>query len=344
MRASKDEKGLSLLHFPMGFDPLRITHLHSEGILGKCRIQTKGKIEAADKGFERLFENQASLVGRSFFDLLSKVDQKRLELYLIHSQDGESGLLTYIQITETPKDLWFHLKAQPTSEMGSDGGYMLSIIDAQCHHKANDHPANIAFVKSFYDLYETDWQMLSTVLRDDIAQELYAIRMFLQKFILQNGYKADLEPAKKMLSATIYKITETANHLSPPLADTTTYLDLIKDIMFLLQRSGYTVTYHFDEETKNLGSVFLLNLFRIIQSFFVHWMSVPERHTIYIRLKATEDRVTLFIQEKSDKDRFVSFYESNFLLNIKNRLLVYAGTIEVKALPKQSELTLVMYN
>jgi hypothetical protein len=344
MKKLKDEY-LSYIPTHMVLDHLKMPHLLEKDILGKCRINFNGEIEVADDAFSALFPTQSQVIGASIYDLIVSNDHAKFQQYLTDSQQSEGGFLTYIQFNlDIHQKQWFHLKAQSIRSMGASDGYIINIISSSYFNISNSLPESIAFVKGFYDLYEMDWNVLSQVLRDDIAQELYAVRMYLQRFILQHGFKNEIDPVKKMLSGTIYKLTETANHLSPPLVESTTYIDLIKDIMFLLQRSGYEVTYLFGEKLQSKEPVILLTLFRIIQSFFVHWMSIQERHTINICLEVIEDRIILIIKEKGDIDRFESFYDTNFLLNIKNRILVYTGTIEVKALPKQSELTLVMYN
>lgn len=196
------------------------------------------------------------------------------------------------------------------------------------------------FHRSLIDFQKFESEHAGKVMHDTIAQELYAIRISLQRFLLSFGYSEEIVPIKGMLNDVIGKVRDLANNLRPSVLHDLGFTSAIDDLIFNLGNHNITFKIIIDPRISTVSSEVHYSAYRIMQEMLAKCVSHREVKQVRVDIRV-KDR-TLVMSFDIDCEHFAT--EMEILLNrgagmeiLNNRVALYSGTIIIsKASGKSS--------
>lgn len=209
--------------------------------------------------------------------------------------------------------------------------------------KVEQHDRTVSLYRSIINSQETDMLNLGNVLHENVAQELYAIRVSLQRFILTNGRTEEIDAIKKMLNATISEVQLIANHLLPTVLRDFGFAKAIDDLISQQKNKKIKFNNSTDRMVENLSIHYQFHLYRIIQEFLYDAAHHPEISIINIKIKITNTLVTVEISDNRELHDTSKYWERiDQFKSIKNSILYYDGAMDIHNHSKGMDLLVTL--
>ncbi|HZH55143.1 MAG TPA: hypothetical protein VFD72_05790 [Sphingobacteriaceae bacterium] len=119
-----------------------------------------------------------------------------------------------------------------------------------------------------FSMYEKLLEKTGSRLREEIAQELFGIRISLQRFILTRGHEENLTPLKGMIDQVIRQVTEVANELHPSVLAQIGFVQAVDDLIYHSFPRSTKIRCQVDRKIQSTTHCFQLNCYRILQDIF----------------------------------------------------------------------------
>lgn len=194
--------------------------------------------------------------------------------------------------------------------------------------KDGEHEARINLFKAIVNSQEIDMLNLANTLHENVAQELYAIRLLLQRFTLANGRIDEIDRVKKMLNTTISEVQEIANHLLPAVLRDLGFAKAINDLILQSKKKSIKFTITIDPKVESSPIQLQIHVYRIVQEFLQDISQYDEITEIYLKVRSTTIFLVLEIFDNRvslDQDKL-----NKYVNTIKNSILYYDGLIDVQ--------------
>lgn len=325
-----------------------IKEVFPHGAWGKMLLNNSFEIIEADGQLaERLgYSKGSDMVGFSFLKFFCAKEKVRLSRFFKDSSQEYLSVLSYIQLVKSEKNQeWASLYSKRVKISNEEMGYSVVLLDEEDSFATLTTDKFDTLYRSFFDMYEAELAQIGLTLRDDIAQELYALRVSMQNFILTNGYEGEITVLKKRLNDTIRKISELSNDLLPNVFVNMGFLPAMEDMVFAVQRLGYDLRYKIDPRIKDKSPEFQFCCYRVVQSLLQSWKQnvIPYEASLTIIVKGNRVNINLS-ESRSESNSSVHYYSEAILHNVRNRIALYDGALEVNRILENSQVRITMYN
>ncbi|MVZ67564.1 hypothetical protein GQF61_17070 [Sphingobacterium sp. DK4209] len=325
-----------------------IKEVFPHGAWGRMLLNKAYEIIEADRQLaDRLGHSHGEeMIGLSLFKFFSAKERMRLSHFFKNSSPHYLSVLSYIQLSRGVMGRqWVSLYAKKIDINNGEIGYSIVLLDEVDSFATLTTDKFDTLYRSFFDMYEAELAQIGLTLRDDIAQELYALRVSMQNFILTNGYEGEITLLKKRLNDTIRKISELSNDLLPNVFVNMGFLPAMEDMVFAVKRLGYDLRYKVDSCIKDKSPEFQFCCYRVVQSLLQSWKQnvFPYEASLTITVKGNKVSINLS-ESRSALNSSVHHYSEAILHNVRNRIALYDGAMEANRVLENSQLKITMYN
>lgn len=184
--------------------------------------------------------------------------------------------------------------------------------------------------RSIISSQENDRRQLGVILHESVAQDLYAIRVSLQSYLLEHGSIAQIEEIKKMLNNTISEVQQVANLLLPTVLRDLGFSKAIEDLISQFKTQNLQFKVHIEKDSDNLNFDFQLYIYRLIHELIKVRKIVPEVDFMNLKIKILKDLLLIELIDNGKRDfQTETIGDCNDLKCIKNTVLLYDGAFEV---------------
>ncbi len=318
------------------------------GAQGRMLLNTTFEIiEANGQVLERMgYTDKGKILGEGFFDLFVGKEKMRLAHFFKHTNFEYLTVLSYIQLRKSKKGTnWISIYGKKEKLDEGSFGYSVVFLDEEDSFATLTTDKFDTLYRSFFDMYEAELAQIGLTLRDDVAQELYALRVSMQNFIISNGYEDEIAVLKKRLNDTIRKITDLSNDLLPNVFVHVGFLPAMEDMVFAVKRLGYDLRYKIDARIADKSPEFQFCCYRVVQALLQSWkLNVqPYEASLTITVKGNKININLSESRGLGEESF-QHYPDSVLHNVHNRIGLYDGTLEVNRVSESSQVLITMYN
>lgn len=190
--------------------------------------------------------------------------------------------------------------------------------------------------KTIINTQEAERAAIGASLHDTVAQYLYGIHLHLQHLALKDISKAEIAPIQLMLQETIHLIRDFSNDLTPAFLRTNGLRKAVSHLATKLSLPGFEINVKVDEKVDTLCPEMQLCMYRIIQELVNNGMKHAHASKMKICICLKEATVEISVTDNGRGFKSIMEKENggvrfgSGLQNIQNRVLLYAGTIEIK--------------
>lgn len=325
-----------------------IKQVFPHGALGRMLLNSAYNIEEAEGHiFEQMaLGDQETIIGRTFSSLFPAKEKMRINHFFKSSSTTHIAMLSELQFSKGKKDInWVTAYCKQEKLEEGEMSYNVVFLDCEDSFATLTTDRFDTLYRSFYDMYEAELAQVGLSLRDDIAQELYALRVSLQSFILSYGYENEIAVLKKQLNGTIKKVSDLSNDLLPNVFIHMGFLPAMEDMVFAVKRLGYDLRYKIDPRMKDKSPEFQFCCYRVVQALLQSWKvnTSPYEASLLILVKGNKININLS-ESRSNPDSGIHYYSEALLHNVRNRIALYDGALEVDRMLDNSQLRITMYN
>lgn len=325
-----------------------IKKVFPRGELGRLVLDdTLYVVESKGLLVERLgYVINSSILGKSIFDVFAEKEKMRLK-YLFKQIDFECLIiLSYLQLRHINRgNKWTSICVKKEILPEGNSGFTVVFLDEEEGFTSLATDKFDVLCKAFFDMYEADLAQIGHVLRDDMAQELYALRVSLQNFIILNGYENEINTIKNGLNQVISKISRLSNDLLPSNFHQLGFLSAVEDLVFSVRRGGYNLRYRIDQQIVDKSPEFQFCCYRVIQKLLLIRRENEAQYdsSLIVSVKKSKINISLIEYKSLDKGLFIHYTESE-LNSIRSRIAIYEGLLEVSRIENNSQVLITMYN
>ena len=188
-----------------------------------------------------------------------------------------------------------------------------------------DDTSDSYFVKT----YEDDMDELGLFLRDDIAQNLFAVRVMLQKFIIDHGYDHEIKAVKSSLNETINKLLVTSDKLRPNVLLDFGILKALENVIAHWKDMGLHIRYSLEHRIQLESAEMQRCLYRIVQLIFEYWSYNKLSTNLWLSIRYKVSTLYILAEHtKMKNDQDCMAMSSSMMTNIQNRIAVFSGNVE----------------
>ncbi|ERJ57275.1 sensor histidine kinase [Sphingobacterium paucimobilis] len=292
------------------------------------------------------YAHKEDVLGKTFFDLFAGKEKMRLQHFFEQANFEYLTVLSYIQLRRgKSSSKWISIYGKKEQLKEGSWGYGIVFLDEEDSFATLTTDKFDTLYRSFFDMYESELAQIGLTLRDDVAQELYALRVSMQNFIISNGYEDEISALKKRLNDTIRKITTLSNDLLPNVFVHVGFLPAMEDMIFGVKRLGYDLRYKIDARIADKSPEFQFCCYRVVQALLQSWKvnARPYEASLTITVKGNKININLSESRGVGEESFQHYPES-VLHNVHNRIGLYDGTLEVNRVSESSQVLITMYN
>ncbi|TYP92476.1 histidine kinase/DNA gyrase B/HSP90-like ATPase [Sphingobacterium allocomposti] len=301
-----------------------------------------------DKVRELLCVEDAPLNGRVIFDFLLEEERDRVKEFLDSGKETFGEPLRLVKV-KCKKQIFrlvtiylkriFHAERQ-------ENVYVLLFLKNDFNPTSASKEENEVYYKTIIETQEAEREFIGVTLHESIAQELYAIRISLQRFLLEHGHEEEIMPIKKMLNDTIYNVRNISNDLVPTVLRDMGFFQAMDDMIFRLRRAGISFKTSIDRRITEVCRELQFCSYRVIQELFNNCLKHARAKEISLRLRITGKELTIIVEDDGQgfgRDMEDSLRLGTGLRNIRNRIALYAGTMDLSSSPKGSRIQIKLY-
>lgn len=288
--------------------------------------------------------NIDSWVGRYIYDLFLQKDKKRIDKYFTNCTTDNVHILNSVslkkQFCNLKQDII--LSGKMICRDSIIEGYLVSFYSSA--HLNNENSARSSIIENYFlKTYEDDMDELGLFLRDDVAQHLFAIRMMLQKSLSEQVNHEEIKVIKKSLTDTIKKLLITSERLRPSVLLDFGIIKSIEGLIVNLKRVGFQVQYTIEKHIQLESRDMQRCIFRIVQLIVEHWQQHNLSSNVWLSIRCKAKIVYILAEEIKTKQGLACVEMSNKLMsNIKNRILVFNGKIDMHSTIKSCQIVIKM--
>ncbi len=297
---------------------------------------------------ELLCAEGEALRNRSLFDFLIADECVRLQAAIEKStfHFGDPLRLVKVKCTKRPyRFVTIYLKRLEQSFYEQDM-YIFVFLRNEFNPLSESKEENEAFYRAIIETQEAEREFIGAALHDNVAQELYAIRLNLQRFLIEHGFETEIAPIKKMLNDAIYNVCNISNDLTPAVLRDMGFLKAIEDLIFRLNRADVRFVAQIDPAMEHLSKELQFCCYRIIQELFGNSLRHARANRVSLTMQRRADYACIVVDDnghgfREDIDSSLSL--GTGLRNIKNRIALYAGSMDMSSSSQGSRIQIKLY-
>lgn len=301
-----------------------------------------------DKVGEVLAVDPLLLKHRNVFDFLLEEEHPRLQELKDHATTQFQEPLRLVKVRgigQTVRLVTIYLK-QILVNNNQTKLYVMLFLKNDFNPITSSKEESNAFYRAIIETQEAEREFVSASLHDNIAQELYAIRINLQRFIMSSGHEAEIMPIKKMLNDTIFKVRNISNDLAPAVLRDMGFHQAIDDMIFRLTRGEVKFNVRIDQTISTVRKELLFCSYQVIQELFNNCLKHANAKKVMLQVRSSMDAITIVVED--DGKGFAGEVESSLRLgtglrNIRNRIALYAGTMDMASTSVGSKIQIKLY-
>lgn len=195
--------------------------------------------------------------------------------------------------------------------------------------------------KSIIKDYENQNLLIGKTLHENIAQDLYAIRLTLQRYSIEQGHEIPIDQVKKILEGTIEKVQQIANDLLPVVLRDFGIQRAIKDLF--VYYNGIKNNIIIDKNVNNLDFNDQLSLYQLIQLLVKATVLPDDNSMLVCKLFVNQDKLLLIMQGLSKYyiKEFNNYNQEN-IKKLQERVNLLEGTLDINTNPQNSEVVVIV--
>lgn len=183
-------------------------------------------------------------------------------------------------------------------------------------------------LKSIIKDYEDQNIVVGKNLHEYIAQDLYAIRLSLQRYSIENGHSLPVDQVLEILDGTIGKVKQVANDLLPVVLRDFGFQHAVSDL--LLQYNAIKNNVVVAKEIAELDYNGQLHLFQLVQLILKATFVEDDSSIMVVKLKVDRDHI--MFEMEGVNERYISELNNVKEENIKklqDRVKLFEGTLNI---------------
>ena len=193
-------------------------------------------------------------------------------------------------------------------------------------------------LRSVIDAEEAERQRLSREIHDGIGQSLIALKLRLEGLLYIDGpeIKQNIQVLKDQFDGTVDEIRRISNNLMPSVLEVFGIIIALRNLCNETEEHvGIKIHFETSGDFENINTKIKTYLFRIAQEAFNNIIKHSGAKKATLRLVRMDNQLTVSIHDNGkgfDVDS-VAFERGNGLYNLRERVALLEGTIEIKSEP-----------
>ncbi len=305
-------------------------------------------VHANDKICDLLCADSSTLADTSIFEFMLIEEHGRLRNLLDNCTEQFYEPLRMVKVKCKKKRFRFvtiYIK-KITAPIADQELYVLLFLKNEFNPLRASKEENDAFYRAIIETQEAERDFIGKSLHDSIAQELYAIRINLQRYIMEHGHEEYIMPIKKMLNDTIFNVQNISNDLLPAVLRDMGFQKAVDDMIFRLTRADVRFFVKIDEAVGKETREIQFCAYRVIQELFNNCLRHARAKRINLLVKVSEEALIITVEDNGQgfsRDIESALQMGTGLRNIRNRIALYAGTMDMLSSHKGSRIQVKLY-
>lgn len=301
-----------------------------------------------NKACELLCIDPALLPQKSIFDFILEEEHPRLRELIDNSSDHFQQPLRMVKARckrRAHQFVTIYLKKIKNETAGTPL-YVMIFLKNDFNPLSASKEENEAFYKAIIETQEAEREYIGASLHDSIAQELYAIRINLQRFLMENGHEEQIMPIKKMLNDTIFKVQHISNELMPAVLRDMGFQKAIDDMIFRISRPEVKFAVRIGQDISKVSREVQFCCYRIVQELFNNCLKHAAAKHISLLLHVQKNEISIQVDDDGhgfSREVNAALQLGTGLRNIRNRIALYAGTMDMVSSGKGSKIKIKLY-
>ncbi|GHE35464.1 sensor histidine kinase [Sphingobacterium griseoflavum] len=297
---------------------------------------------------ELLCLEPSSIHHKTVFDFMLDEEHDRLRAFLETAVEQFQEPLRMVKVKCAKKIFRFvtiYLKKIAATWDGRDLFVML-FLKNEFNPLSASKEENEAFYRAIIETQEAEREFIGKSLHDSIAQELYAIRINLQRYIMDHGHEEQIMPIKKMLNDTIFKVQNISNDLLPAVLRDMGLQKAVDDMIFRLTRPDVRFFVKIDQAIGDERREIQFCVYRVVQELFHNSLRHSRASRINLLVKVSAKTIVVTVEDNGtgfSSDVNAALQLGTGLRNIRNRIALYAGTMDMTSSRKGSRIQIKLY-
>ncbi|MFD2965942.1 sensor histidine kinase [Sphingobacterium bambusae] len=292
--------------------------------------------------------DSSMLAHRSIFDFLLVEEHNRVRDLLINCSENFGEPLRMVKVKcEKNRFRFVTIYIKKVSAAVSDQElYVLLFEKNEFNPLSASKEENEVFYRAIIETQESERDFIGKNLHDSIAQELYAIRINLQRYIMEHGHEEYIMPIKKMLNDTIFNVQNISNDLLPAVLRDMGFQKAIDDMIFRLTRADVRFFVKIDEAISKEKRELQFCAYRVIQELFNNCLKHAQAKRISLLVKVSKEAVLITVEDNGQgfsRDVESALQFGTGLRNVRNRISLYAGTMDMLSSNKGTRIQIKLY-
>lgn len=190
--------------------------------------------------------------------------------------------------------------------------------------------------KTFLSLISSqqeDLKRIGDILNDKIAQDLYAIRVSLQSYVVKNGRDEIIDGVKKSLTDCIANVRYIADYLYPSLLKDYGLKRALEELIKEFRKKNNVVSLNVDPRISDITNSNQLYLYRLFQLYFEEAQLNYSSRSLDIIIKLHYNKIKVIIEDdifSSNESHWLQMETNKNVQKIKNLVLLNDGIFEFK--------------
>ncbi len=206
-----------------------------------------------------------------------------------------------------------------------------------------------ALAAHLQSIREDERTTIAREIHDELGQALTGMKMdavWLKKQLASHpgAIESKIAGMIELIDATIQSVRRIASELRPGVLDNLGLIEAIEwQAQEFAQRTGIACTVRSDVESLSLDKSHSTGLFRIFQETLTNVVRHAEASRVEVRISAKKKLITMSITDngKGIKPGEISNSKSLGLLGMRERVLLFGGTMEITGAPGKGTTVLV---
>ncbi|TDS13122.1 sensor histidine kinase [Sphingobacterium paludis] len=301
-----------------------------------------------DKVCELLCIEPAVLRNKSIYDFLLQEEHSRVRALLTNCTESFAEPVRMVKVKCKKNRFRFvtiYIKKLASRE-SADGLYIMLFLKNDFNPLSASKEENEAFYRAIIETQEAEREFIGKSLHESIAQELYAIRINLQRYMMEYGHEEQIMPIKKMLNDTIFKVQNISNDLVPTVLRDMGFHKAIDDMVFRMTRSDVRFLMKLDKEIGGESKEIQFCAYRVIQELFNNCLKHTDARRISLKVGVSDAFIAITVEDNGQgfsRDIESALQLGTGLRNIRNRIALYAGTMDMVSSSKGSKMQIKLY-
>ena len=308
-----------------------------DGPFGLILLDHAFRILKINDSFTKMTQLSSPILkGRTIYEFLDWEDALKLKSVILETNSNQIPLIMSLGFLQKSKTiLATHTYVRKYQSSLGDQHYCLLVFEKEFCPNPQLLELQQQMYNSIIDTQERERQNIGSLLHDSLAQLLYAARLNLQSFLLENKEsKGHIMPVKKLLNEAIHIIRNISMELVPSVLHDFGLKVAINSMTDRISIQEFQINTWIQEQCELLPEGIKLAIYRIVQELLNNCIKHSLANKIEVSVIQNKGKVVIQVSDNGggfESNIEQSMKQGSGLRGIKSSVDQYGGQIKVSS-------------